>query len=213
MDVGYWQPPSDALIRIERVGSLILSGRAWQSARTAAIDAWSRGSSSDFCLWPSPLGAAHYHVDIVAAALRADQPLSPLRHAHLGAVALGHLGRVGLDAADSSGSLNRMDSGSRSTQFYAEFCADLLEGVGVHRVEVARRAINDMDGLPVAIYTRCKYRNRGVDIIAVEPKSSLGRENIKILVRAIGKPLAVGRMKVVPPKGRGSSRCPRFVNI
>ena len=42
-------------------------------------------------------GSAHYHVDIVAATLRADQPLSPLRHAHLGAIALCHLGRVGLD--------------------------------------------------------------------------------------------------------------------
>lgn len=36
------------------------------------------------------------HIDLTAAALGADQPLSPIGHGHFGAVPLGHLGRVGL---------------------------------------------------------------------------------------------------------------------
>jgi hypothetical protein len=43
------------------------------------------------------LGSAHHHVDVAAAALRAHEPLAPIRHGHLGAVSLGHLRRVGLD--------------------------------------------------------------------------------------------------------------------
>jgi hypothetical protein len=43
------------------------------------------------------LGSGHDHVDLTAAAFVADQPLSPIGHGRFGAVALGHLGRVGLD--------------------------------------------------------------------------------------------------------------------
>jgi hypothetical protein len=43
------------------------------------------------------LGSADDHIDLSAAALGADQPRVPIRDGHLRAVALGHLGGVGLD--------------------------------------------------------------------------------------------------------------------
>jgi hypothetical protein len=46
-----------------------------------------------------PLGPAHHHIDLAAPALAARKPLSPIRHGRLGAVALGELGRIGLDLA------------------------------------------------------------------------------------------------------------------
>jgi hypothetical protein len=45
----------------------------------------------------SLLGSAYDHIDLTAAALGADQPLTPIGHRRFGAVPLGHLGRVGLD--------------------------------------------------------------------------------------------------------------------
>jgi hypothetical protein len=44
-----------------------------------------------------PLGPGHHHVDVAAAAGRADEPLAPLRNRHVGAILLRHLGGVGLD--------------------------------------------------------------------------------------------------------------------
>jgi hypothetical protein len=44
----------------------------------------------------SPLGSTHHHVDVAAAALRADEPLAPLGNGGLGAVPRGDLRRVGL---------------------------------------------------------------------------------------------------------------------
>src|SRR5215469_12028166 len=41
-------------------------------------------------------GTADHHVDMAAAGLRADEPLAPIGDRRLGAVARGHLGRVGL---------------------------------------------------------------------------------------------------------------------
>jgi hypothetical protein len=43
------------------------------------------------------LRSAYDHVDLTAAALGADQPLSPIRHGGFGAAPLGHFGRVGLN--------------------------------------------------------------------------------------------------------------------
>jgi hypothetical protein len=43
------------------------------------------------------LGSAYDHIDLTAAALGADQPLSPIGHRRFGAVSLGHFGRVGLN--------------------------------------------------------------------------------------------------------------------
>jgi hypothetical protein len=45
----------------------------------------------------SLLGSAYDHIDLTAAALGTDQPLSPIGHGRFGAVSLGHLGRVGLN--------------------------------------------------------------------------------------------------------------------
>jgi hypothetical protein len=44
-----------------------------------------------------PLGSAHHHVDVAAMALRAYQPLAPVRHCRFGTVSLGHFGRIRLD--------------------------------------------------------------------------------------------------------------------
>src|SRR5215472_11214821 len=43
------------------------------------------------------LRPAHHKTDVAAATLRAHEPLAPIRHGRLGAVSLGHLGRVRLD--------------------------------------------------------------------------------------------------------------------
>jgi hypothetical protein len=45
----------------------------------------------------APLRPADDHIDLPAAAAGAHKPLAPPRNTHLGAVPLGHLGRVGLD--------------------------------------------------------------------------------------------------------------------
>ena len=45
----------------------------------------------------SQLCTGHHHIDIAAAALRASQPLAPLRHRRRGTVAFGHSSGVGLD--------------------------------------------------------------------------------------------------------------------
>ena len=45
----------------------------------------------------SPLRSGYDHVDLPAAALGAEQPLSPIGHSRFGAVPLGHFGGVGLD--------------------------------------------------------------------------------------------------------------------
>jgi hypothetical protein len=45
----------------------------------------------------SLLGSAYDHIDLTAAAFRADQPLAPIGHGRFGTVPLSHLGRVGLD--------------------------------------------------------------------------------------------------------------------
>src|SRR6516164_1382243 len=45
----------------------------------------------------SPLGSGQHHVDLPAAALRAHQPLAPIEHGRLSAVAGSHLGGIGLD--------------------------------------------------------------------------------------------------------------------
>jgi hypothetical protein len=51
--------------------------------------------------WPlirmTLLGSAYDHIDLTAAALGADQPLSPIGHRRCRAVPLGHLGGVGLN--------------------------------------------------------------------------------------------------------------------
>ena len=44
-----------------------------------------------------PLGPGHHHVDVAAAARRADEPLAPLGDACFGPVALGDLGSIRLD--------------------------------------------------------------------------------------------------------------------
>jgi hypothetical protein len=46
-----------------------------------------------------PSGGVHpiTHINAPRAALAADEPGCPIRHTHLGPVALGHLGRVRLD--------------------------------------------------------------------------------------------------------------------
>ena len=41
--------------------------------------------------------AAYDHINLAAATLRADQPLSPIGKGHLSAVAFGLLGGIGLD--------------------------------------------------------------------------------------------------------------------
>ena len=47
------------------------------------------------------LGARNHEVDLPTAALAADQPLMPVGNGQLGAVALGHRDRVGLDLVPS----------------------------------------------------------------------------------------------------------------
>jgi hypothetical protein len=44
-----------------------------------------------------PLGPGHHYVDLAAAALGTDKPLSPIGNGGLGAVALGHFGGGWLD--------------------------------------------------------------------------------------------------------------------
>jgi hypothetical protein len=44
----------------------------------------------------SPL-ARYHHVDLTAAAPGTPEPIAPGEHAGLGAVPVGHLGRIGLD--------------------------------------------------------------------------------------------------------------------
>jgi len=46
----------------------------------------------------SSSGPGDHHVDIPAAAFRAHQPLAPVGYGRLGAIPLGHLSRIGLDA-------------------------------------------------------------------------------------------------------------------
>jgi hypothetical protein len=41
-------------------------------------------------------GSGYHHVNASAAALATDQPSAPIRHSHLAAVAVGHLGGIGL---------------------------------------------------------------------------------------------------------------------
>jgi hypothetical protein len=48
-------------------------------------------------LVPAPLGPGHDHVDVSAAAFRADEPLAPFRDRHLGAITLRLLGSIRLD--------------------------------------------------------------------------------------------------------------------
>ena len=42
-------------------------------------------------------GPGHYHIDLAAAALGANQPLAPLWHGCVVAILLGHFRRIGLD--------------------------------------------------------------------------------------------------------------------
>jgi hypothetical protein len=44
----------------------------------------------------APLRASNDHIDFVATAARADEPLMPIGNGRLGAVALSHLGRIWL---------------------------------------------------------------------------------------------------------------------
>jgi hypothetical protein len=44
-----------------------------------------------------PLSSGHHEIDPPAPAIAADEPLMPVGDAHLGTVALSHLGGVGLD--------------------------------------------------------------------------------------------------------------------
>jgi hypothetical protein len=43
-----------------------------------------------------PLGSAHHHVDVAVPTPGTDQPIAPLEQGHLGAIPLGHLGRIRL---------------------------------------------------------------------------------------------------------------------
>ena len=43
------------------------------------------------------LGPSNHHIDLSAAAFRADQPIPPLGNGHFGAVALSLFGGIGLD--------------------------------------------------------------------------------------------------------------------
>jgi hypothetical protein len=45
----------------------------------------------------APLCPSHHHIDLAAAAFRADQPIPPLGNGHFGAVALSLFGGIGLD--------------------------------------------------------------------------------------------------------------------
>jgi hypothetical protein len=56
-----------------------------------------RGSGGRGAEYPSGFGPSDDEIDLAAAALAAHQPLVPVRDGHLGAVTLGHCGRVGLD--------------------------------------------------------------------------------------------------------------------
>ena len=43
------------------------------------------------------LGPSNHHIDLSAAAFRADQPFAPLGNGHFGAVPRSHLGGIGLN--------------------------------------------------------------------------------------------------------------------
>jgi hypothetical protein len=53
-------------------------------------------SSLRLALGP-PLARRHHHIDLATTALRADQPIAPIEHGHLGTVPLSVLAGVGLD--------------------------------------------------------------------------------------------------------------------